>query len=54
MDTMDFKTAYNRLQEISVYLKSQDIIDITELIELQKESTLLYEHLQSLLLRHHE
>ncbi|MBP7007880.1 hypothetical protein KBB05_04105 [Patescibacteria group bacterium] len=47
---MDFKTAYKRLQEISEYLKSQEVIDIQELIALQSEATSLHEFLQSSLL----
>jgi len=46
----DFKTAYERLQEIASYLKSDQIIDIDQLILLQEEAKTLYEFLQSKLL----
>jgi predicted RNA-binding protein with EMAP domain len=46
----DFKTAYERLQSIATYLKSDQIIDVDELMKLQEEAKLLHEFLQSKLL----
>jgi uncharacterized metal-binding protein len=51
---MDFKTAYQRLQEIVVYIKSNQIIDIEELISLQEEAKILYDFLQTKLGKAHE
>lgn len=38
----DFKESYERLQEISEILDSQEIIDIDQLIKLQEEAKKLY------------
>ena len=46
----DFKTAYERLQSIAAYLKSDQIIDIDQLMILQEEAKVLHEFLQSKLL----
>lgn len=46
----DFKTAYERLQEIANYLKSDQIIDIDQLVVLQEEAKILYEFLHNKLL----
>ncbi|MEY3232690.1 MAG: hypothetical protein RLZ54_705 [Candidatus Parcubacteria bacterium] len=43
---MDFKTAYQRLEEINYYIKSEEIIDIDKLIALQEEAKALYNFLQ--------
>lgn len=51
---MDFKTAYLRLEEIVKYIKTNQVIDIEELLRMQEESKELYEYLQTCLIDKHE
>ncbi len=39
---MTFKEAFERLKEIYLYLKTNEIIDVDEMINLQKEAEELY------------
>ncbi|HMY80642.1 MAG TPA: hypothetical protein PLW93_01670 [Candidatus Absconditabacterales bacterium] len=47
---MTFKQAYERLGYISDYLSTHQVIDITELVALQKEAQQLYEFLNNQLI----
>lgn len=40
---MEFKQAFMRLQEINQLLKSDELIDVSEIIELQQEAKYLYD-----------
>lgn len=46
---MTFKEAYRRLQEIHQLLQNTDVVDVEELVKLQKEAKECYELCQSLL-----
>lgn len=46
---MNFTQAYQRLQEIQQLLQSNEIIDIEQLLTLQKEAKICYELCQSML-----
>jgi len=43
MQELTFETAYKRLKEINELLKSQQFIDIDQIIKLQEEAKGLYE-----------
>jgi len=43
----NFKTSFLRLREIQEKLEDEEIIDVDELIELQKEAKELYEFCES-------
>lgn len=51
---MHFKEAYLRLKEIHILLHSDEIIDVEEILMLQKEAKKCYEICESVLLKKHD
>ncbi|MBP6256511.1 exodeoxyribonuclease VII small subunit [Patescibacteria group bacterium] len=49
--TMTFKEAYLRLQEIHQMLQTSDVIDIEEIVQLQKEAKECYDLCQEMLMK---
>ncbi len=47
--TLSFKEAYQRLEQIYNLLKNNEIIDIDEIINLQKEAEKLYNYCNDIL-----